>query len=83
MDELPRSLINAFSKMMIQDQNNIQKRDNFYGTITEVNGKKRVRIDGSNIDTPFVGTTETKKDDRVLILLKEHTAQVIGNLSKG
>lgn len=79
--KLPTSLINEFSKMISNDQNKKEKRDNVYGTITTLNGEKRVKIDGSDIDTPYVGTTEVHKGDRVLVLLKNHTAQVIGNLT--
>lgn len=78
MGELAVDVINNFSKMILNAQNKEVKRDGLYGTVHINNGKKRVRIDGSIIDTPFVEAAEVQDGDRVLILLKDHTAQVIG-----
>jgi hypothetical protein len=52
-----------------------------FGTIVEYGGKKYVRIDGSDRMTPYTSTADVKLGERVIVLLKNHSATVTGNVS--
>lgn len=52
-----------------------------YGTAVEYNGQIYVRLDGSDRMTPVTTTANIKAGERVMVLLKKHTATVTGNLS--
>lgn len=51
-----------------------------YGTIVVYGSTTYVRLDGSDILTPVVSTTEVNNGERVLVRLKNHTATVTGNV---
>ena len=50
-----------------------------YGIVKIYNGQTCVKIDGSDIYTPVNSTVDVKDDDRVMVLIKNHTATVTGN----
>lgn len=52
-----------------------------YGTIVEYEGEKYVRLDGSDMLTPFTMTAQAEPGERVSIKIKNHTATVTGNIS--
>ena len=52
-----------------------------YGTVVNEGETLYVKIDGSNILTPVSSTIDIKADDRVLVLVKNHEATVIGSPS--
>ena len=52
-----------------------------YGTVVNEGEKLYVKIDGSNILTPVSSTIDIKANDRVLVLVKNHEATVIGSPS--
>ena len=52
-----------------------------YGTVVNEGEKLFVKIDGSNILTPVSSTIDIKANDRVLVLVKNHEATVIGSPS--
>lgn len=52
-----------------------------FGTIVEYGGKKYVRIDGSDRMTPYTSTADVKLGERVIVLLKNHSATVTGNVT--
>lgn len=52
-----------------------------YGTVVNEGETLYVKIDGSNILTPVSSTIDIKADDRVLVLVKNHEAIVIGSPS--
>lgn len=52
-----------------------------YGTIVVYEEEKYVQLDGSDILTPFTSTTELEDGDRVMVLIKNHSATVTGNLT--
>ena len=52
-----------------------------YGTVVNEGKKLFVKIDGSNILTPVSSTIDIKANDRVLVLVKNHEATVIGSPS--
>lgn len=52
------------------------------GTAKEYNNKIYVQLDGSDQLTPVISSTAGMKDgDRVTVLIKDHSAKVIGNIS--
>ena len=52
-----------------------------YGTVVNEGETLYVKIDGSNILTPVSSTIDIKANDRVLVLVKNHEATVIGSPS--
>lgn len=52
-----------------------------YGTTVEYNGDIYVKIDGSEQLTPVYTTSSLKPDQRVSVLIKNHTATVTGNIT--
>lgn len=55
--------------------------DTVFGKIVKQNDELYVQIDGSANLMPVQTTADTKVDDRVMVLVKDHTATVIGNVS--
>lgn len=79
---LPSELISQFVKVT---RNKKEKNErNVYGTIVEKDGERYVRLDGSNELTPVRDhrnrTVDTSDGDRVLVMIKNHTAIVTGNI---
>lgn len=52
-----------------------------YGRIVERDGVKKVKIDGSDIETPISTTADTIVGERVTVMIKNHMAVVTGNMS--
>ena len=54
-----------------------------YGTIKEKDGKTYVLLDGATEEylTPVYTTTNVQVDERVTVMIKNHTATVTGNMS--
>lgn len=77
---LPIDLISQFAKIT-NDKKETKNESIVYGTIAYVNGKTHVVIDGSEISTPVVTTADVINGERVTVMIKNHTATVIGNLS--
>lgn len=51
------------------------------GTTVEYNGKMYVKLDGSDLLTPVSTTTDVIDNERVTVLIKDHTATITGNTS--
>ena len=74
-------LISQFAKMTA-DKKKTNTETTVYGEIvTDGNGNKYVRIDGSDQLTPVSSTTDAGTGDRVTVMVKNHTATVTGNLT--
>lgn len=58
-----------------------KKETTVFGTIKLINGQPFVYLDGSTHPTPISNTSDVGNNDRVAVLIKNHTAIVIGNLS--
>ena len=58
-----------------------KKEETLLGKIVSYNGKQYVKLDGSDQLTPIASTSSVDADDRVTVLLKNHSAIVTGNLS--
>lgn len=78
---LSSELISQFVKATKDDSGNDNNESTVYGTVKEYNGKKYVQLDGSDLLTPISSTTDTKADERVTVMIKNHTATVTGNIS--
>lgn len=50
-----------------------------YGTITGEGDQLYVKIDGSEVLTPITSSIDVREGDRVLVLIKNHEAMVIGS----
>ena len=75
-NDLIASLVKATSgqKQKTTESTVFGKTINYGGTIY-------VQIDGSELLTPVSATTEVGPNDRVTVLIKDHTATITGNLS--
>ena len=87
---LSHDIVSQLAKVVKEDKK--QKTESIvYGTVkTDANGNKYVQFDGSDQLTPLSEdnqpsvestTTNVKENDRVSVLIKNHTATVIGNIS--
>lgn len=52
-----------------------------YGTVVMQNGTPYVRLDGSEILTPVTSMVDVHSLERVMVLVKDHTATIMGNIS--
>lgn len=80
---LSNDLISQFVKVT-KDKAPDNSETIVYGTIQESkapNGLNYVKIDGSDLLTPISSTTVVAADDRVTIMIKNHSAVVTGNLT--
>lgn len=87
---LSHELISQFAKI-VKDDKKQSSESTVYGTvITDGNGNKYVKLDGSDQLTPLTdserpsadSTTASANDgERVSVLIKNHTATVTGNIS--
>lgn len=76
---LSDDLVSRFAK--ITKDNNGKHESTVYGTVVSRNDKLYVNIDGSDTITPIVSAAEIKAGERVTVLIKDHTATVLGNIS--
>lgn len=76
---ISRDLASQFAK--ITNDSNKQTEETMYGTVVSQGGKLYVNLDGSDTITPIVTTAEIKPGERVAVMIKGHTATVIGNIS--
>ena len=90
---LPRDLISEFVRIT-NDKEKTKKETTVYGTISKKvevyndrTGKNEkltyVNLDGSSseVHTPVSTTADTKIGERVMVLIKNHTATVTGNIT--
>ena len=77
---LSNEIVSQFAKLT-NGNKETKKEDILYGTVVISDGKKYVRLDGSNMDTPISSTTNIKANDRVMVMIKDHAAIVTGNIT--
>lgn len=78
---LSNNLISKFVKAT-KDEQEPNKETTVYGTVQkDQNGDLRVQLDGSDILTPVKSTVVLAENDRVTVMIKNHTATVTGNLT--
>ena len=77
---LSNDLISQFAK--ITNDNKVKQTEStVYGTVSILDGRPWVKIDGSDRLTPADTTTAVADGERVTILVKNHTATITGNVS--
>lgn len=78
---LSNDLISQFVKATNDDKPST-KESIAYGTVRiDSNGGEYVQIDGSDVITPVDSTVNVREGDRVIVMIKGHTATVTGNLA--
>ena len=77
---LSNELISQFAKIVSKKDDTIGEKK-LYGTFVIHEGKKYVKLDGSELLTPVIQTSDAKQDDGVEVTIKNHTAVVSGNIS--
>ena len=77
---LSNDLISQFVKAT-NDTKKEKTEKTVYGEIKVQNGTNYVKLDGSDLLTPITTTSNVKAGDRVIVLIKNHSATVIGNTS--
>lgn len=77
---LSNDLVSKFAKMNKED-NKKTSETIVYGTAVAYGDKVYVNLDGSDAVTPVTSTAEVKAGERVTVLLKDHSATILGNIS--
>ena len=77
---LSEELVANFVKST-NDKKTTSSEATVYGTVRIEGDKKYVQIDGSSIKTPVNTTSDISDGDRVIVLIKNHEATIIGNVS--
>lgn len=77
---LSYDLLSQFAKIT-NDETNTKKESSTYGTIVKYNNAQYVKLDGSDLLTPYTSTVAVEDGDRVLVTIKNHSATVTGSTS--
>lgn len=77
---LSADLISQFVKIT-KDDTETKKESTVYGTTVSYNGSMYVKLDGSELLTPVSTTTKIEAGERVVVMIKKHTATITGNIS--
>lgn len=78
---LTNEIIAEFVKVTNENTAKQSTESTVYATTVEYEGRVYVRIDGSDLLTPVSKTVDVKPDERVTVMIKDHTATITGNLS--
>lgn len=76
---LSKDVMSQFAKAMVPKQES--KEATLNATYKKIDGKEYVQLDGSDILTPVTSSVVAETDDRVKVIIKNHTATVIGNIT--
>lgn len=77
--QLSADLVSKFVKATKDTKT--QDGTTMYGTVVMQNGTPYVRLDGSEILTPVTSMADVHSLERVMVLVKDHTATIMGNIS--
>lgn len=77
--QLSADLVSKFVKATKDTKT--QDGTTMYGTVVRQNGTPYVRLDGSEILTPVTSMADVHSLERVMVLVKDHTATIMGNIS--
>ena len=77
---LSNELISQFVKAT-KDDREPSNETTVKGTTVVYDGKIFVKLDGSDLLTPVSTTTDVNSDERVTVMIKDHTATITGNIS--
>lgn len=78
--ELSSDLISQFVKAT-KDDKKTKSESTVYGTTVEYDGRLYVKLDGSDLLTPVSKTANANPDERVTVMIKDHTATITGNIT--
>lgn len=80
---LSSDLISQFVKATNDSNKTNKKETTTYGTTVLYDGKLYVRLDGAKPEqlTPVTTTADAKPDERVTVMIKNHSAVITGNMS--
>lgn len=76
---LSKDVMSQFAKAMVPKQES--KEATLNATYKKIDGKEYVQLDGSDILTPVTSSVIAETDDRVKVIIKNHAATVIGNIT--
>lgn len=76
---LSKDVMSQFAKAMVPKQES--KEATLNATYKKIDGKEYVQLDGSDILTPVTSSVVSETDDRVKVIIKDHAATVIGNIT--
>ena len=74
-------LLAEFAKITNDSKKKTSSETTMYATVVKQNDKFYVKLDGSEILTPVLRTTNVQDGERVTVMIKNHTAVITGNLS--
>lgn len=77
---LSNDLLSQFVKIT-NDKEKAKKESTVYGTVVVQDDSTYVKIDGSDLLTPVSTTANTKNGERVVVMIKDHTAIITGNIT--
>lgn len=77
--KLPTELVSKFAKATRTKKEKTERT--FYGTIVDKDDKQYVQLDGSGVLTPIYTTVDMLAGERVMVMIKNHTAIVTGNIT--
>lgn len=80
---LSSEILSQFAKVTVYAKNaqDAKTETTHYGTIVEYDGSNCVKLDGSDQLTPIASTVTVKPGERVMVLVKNHSATVTGNVT--
>lgn len=78
---LSTDLISQFVKITNDTSDSNKKETIVYGTTVEYKGAMYVNIDGSDLLTPISTTADVKPGERVVVMIKNHSAVITGNVT--
>lgn len=78
---LSNDLLSQFAKATNDNKATKSNGSSGYGTVTIVDGKKFVQLDGSDLLTPVSTTADVRDGDRVIVTITNHIATITGNLT--
>lgn len=79
--ELSSTLLKNFAKSAKSQSDTASVESYAYGHVFIENDRLYVILDGSDVKTPVESIVETAHGDRVLVLFKNHSATITGNMS--
>ena len=74
-------LISQLAKITNDTKKTPSAGSTVYGKIVMYDGKPHAQLDGSDLLTPIVTTTNVEEGERVTVLIENHTATVTGNIT--
>lgn len=81
---LSKNIVSQFVKATQNDTKTNNKETTVFGTVTKYDAGSKtcyVRFDGSSIETPITRFTSlVSENERVTVMVKNHTAVITGNL---